>query len=94
MPFQLNDFFRNLEIYTSNNIILFLMIIIGALELFVTLVFLEIIELNFCGLNKNIKKNIQIRALEDSYEQFNKEEDKKVIDFKDYFSRIDEETEE
>ena len=45
-------------------------------------------------LNKNIKKNIQIRALEDSYEQFNKEEDKKVIEFKDYFSRIDEETEE
>ena len=94
MPFQLNDFFRNLETYTSNNIILFLMIIIGALELFVTLVFLEIIELNFCGLNKNIKKNIQIRALEDSNEQFNKEEDKKVIEFKDYFSRIDEETEE
>ena len=94
MPFQLNDFFRNLETYTSNNIILFLMIIIGTLELFVTLVFLEIIELNFCGLNKNIKKNIQIKELEDSYEQFNKEEDKKVIEFKDYFSQIDEEKKE
>ena len=27
------------------------------------LVFLEIIGLNFCGLNKNIKKNIEFRAL-------------------------------
>ena len=34
-------------------------------ELFFNLVFLEIIELNFCGLNKNTKKNINIRAKED-----------------------------
>ena len=34
-------------------------------EIFITLVFLEIIELKFCGLNTNIAKNIKKRALED-----------------------------
>ena len=32
------------------------------------MIFLEIIELNFCGLNKNTKRNIQIRANEDIQE--------------------------
>ena len=30
------------------------------------LIFLEIIELNFCGLNQNLKKNIEFRALADT----------------------------
>ena len=30
------------------------------------LVFLEIIELNFCGLNQNLKRNIVIRAYNES----------------------------
>ena len=30
------------------------------------LIFLEIIELNFWGLNKNLKKNIESRALKES----------------------------
>jgi len=35
-------------------------------ELLMILVFLEIIELNFCGLNKNLKRNIEIRAYNES----------------------------
>jgi len=30
------------------------------------LIFLEIIELNFCGLNENLKRNIEKRALIES----------------------------
>jgi len=30
------------------------------------LVFLEIIELNFCNFNKNLKRNIELRAIIDS----------------------------
>ena len=41
-------------------------IITGLMELFVTLVFLEIIEVKCFGLNKNIKKNIEERACLDS----------------------------
>ena len=45
---------------------LIIIICCGFIELFFTLVFLEIIELNFCGLNKNLKKNIMNRSIEDS----------------------------
>ena len=34
-------------------------------DIFFILVFLEFIELNFCGLNKNLKRKIIIRAEED-----------------------------
>lgn len=34
-----------------------------SLQLIILMIFLEILELNFCGLNKNSKKNIQIRAI-------------------------------
>ena len=37
-------------------------------DIFFTLVFLEIIELNFCGLNKYLKENIMERAVEDNKE--------------------------
>jgi len=36
------------------------------IELLMILVFLEIIELNFCGLNQNLKRNIVIRAYNES----------------------------
>jgi hypothetical protein len=45
----------------------FLLVIgFGFLEIFFTLVFLEIVELNFCGLDKNLKKRITSRSLIDS----------------------------
>ena len=45
----------------DKNIIKYLFILL-LLQFFCLLVYLEIIELNFCGLNENIKRNIQIRA--------------------------------
>ena len=35
-------------------------------ELIIILVFLEIIEVNFCGLNENLKRNIESRGIIDS----------------------------
>ena len=40
-------------------------IIIFVLQFFCLLVYLEIIELNFCGLNKNIKANINKRGVDE-----------------------------
>ena len=45
---------------SSNDIIV--LIILFILQFFIILIYLEIIELNFCGLNKNTKRKIQIRA--------------------------------
>ena len=47
----------------KNIFIISLLIIIGIFEIFIVLVLLEIIELGFCGLNYNTKKNIKERAL-------------------------------
>ena len=40
----------------------FYFIIFYILQLFSLLIYLEIIELNFCGLNKNTKRNIELRG--------------------------------
>ena len=45
-----------------NLIDLIIDIIVYSFEIFGVLVFIEIIELNFCGLNHNLKKNIMFRA--------------------------------
>ena len=39
------------------------------------LVFLEIIELNFCELNKNLKRNIKLRSLTESSIEINERYD-------------------
>ena len=36
------------------------------IELIMILVFVEIIEINYCGLNKNLKRNIESRGIIDS----------------------------
>ena len=48
------------------------------IELIMILVFLEIIELNFCGLNKNLKKNVEFRALNET-----------SLEIKDYYDNED-----
>ena len=48
------------------------------IELIMILVFLEIIELNFCGLNKDLKKNIEFRALNET-----------SLEIKDYYDNED-----
>ena len=40
-------------------------------------IYLELIELNFCGLNKNISKNINLRAEAEALEMFKQEDDDK-----------------
>ena len=40
-------------------------------------IYLELIELNFCGLNKNITKNINLRAEAEALEMFKQEDDDK-----------------
>ena len=65
------NYYRNDDINDDINkkkivyIIIFL-IISFFIELIMILIFLEIIEVKFCGLNKNLKKNIELRALTDS----------------------------
>ena len=36
------------------------------IELIMILVFLEIIEIKFCGLNENLKRNIELRSMTES----------------------------
>ena len=63
----------------KNNIFVNIIIVITYLiELFITFVFLEFFELNFCGLNKNLKKNIEERALLDSMDISN---DNAIVEF-------------
>ena len=56
----INSFFKFYVNYSTfdliNNLIAYFFEIIGVL------VFIETIELNFCGLNRNLKKNIMFRA--------------------------------
>ena len=51
-----------------NKGILTIIIITSILEIFITFVFLELIELHFCGLNRNIKYNIEKRAITEELE--------------------------
>ena len=47
----------------KNIFVICVLIIIGIFEIFIVLILLEIIELGFCGLNYNTKRNIKDRAL-------------------------------
>ena len=47
----------------KNNFVIYILIMTGIFEIFTVLVLLEIIELGFCGLNYNTKRNIKERAL-------------------------------
>ena len=65
-----------LDLLDSNDKIKSIIIIIGlCLILFMTLIFNEIIEINCCGLEKNTKKNITLRARLDTPINNNNNED-------------------
>ena len=66
IPLLVENFVINLAIHFENKLIIFFLIIFFLIELTMILIFLEIIELNFCGLNQNLKKNIEFRALADT----------------------------
>ena len=61
LPYQIYAFFNNLVGFDSFNY-KFLIIITLIIELFATLIFNEIIQLNICGLNKYTKINIQKKS--------------------------------
>ena len=62
---NINQFIRHIFNY-NNNFDMIILLILFFIELLMYLIFLEIIELNFCGLSENIRKNIKKRALIDS----------------------------
>ena len=49
-------------------------------QLLSLLFYLEILELNFCGLNKNTKRNIQLRERMENLDKDRKESDIEVDD--------------
>ena len=77
LPNQIGVFINNATAFSDN---FYSMLIILILEIFMTLVYLEIIELKFCGLNQNIKRNIEMRAIEDSVNSMKKENESLEID--------------
>lgn len=65
IPIHIN-YLIQVIIFQSNKTNLILTTLYFAFEIIFILVFLEIIELNFWGLNINLKKNIENRAISDS----------------------------
>ena len=68
IPFLIENIVREISDQIKNGISLEIIFLIScfSIELIMILIFLEIIELNFCGLNKNLKKYIKLRALIES----------------------------
>ena len=54
-------------------------IIFVVLQFFCLLIYLEIIELNFCNLNKNTRRNVQIRGEIDYLGQLDEDSDRSSI---------------
>ena len=54
-------------------------IIFVVLQFFCLLIYLEIIELNFCELNKNTRRNVQIRGKDDALGNFESESERASI---------------
>ena len=75
IPLLVENFIKNIISYSGNDdddsffIIIFLCISFF-IELFMILVFLEIIEVNFWGLDKNLKKHIELRSINETYSTF------------------------
>jgi len=57
------DTFVEIFNFNKNIFVICILIISGIFEIFIVLILLEIIELRFCGLNYNTKRNIKERAL-------------------------------
>ena len=81
IPFLLRFFIKNI---IKNFIIYEKIILISSflIELIMILVFLEVIEINCCGLNKNLKKNIESRGIIDSSLAIENDDDDEIDDEK------------
>ena len=67
IPFILENFLAEILGCEHKFNIIFFLISSFLIELIMKLVFLEVIEIKICGLNKNLKRNIELRALHDSF---------------------------
>ena len=67
--FQFACFTKNLSLTIDNSYfwILCICAFLNIIQIFFLLIYLEIIELNFCGLNKNTKRNIDLRGQDDFF---------------------------
>ena len=81
--------------YELGNMIIFLWksdnikyytIILFVFQFFILMIFLEIIELNFCHLNDNTKRNIQIRGYNDMEDKDRKDT---VLEIGGYIIEVD-----
>ena len=88
--YQIITIFNNLfNLRNFDTLYQIIIIIIFILKLIASLVFLEIIELNFCGLSKNIIKNIQQRASDDVDNTISKATTNSFIVSDDYIIHMD-----
>ena len=69
---------------SSNIILSILSLILVIVGFIIILIFVEIIELNFCGLSYMTKKNIKIRARLDSVLVYNEDDNETTIHYEDY----------
>ena len=60
-----------------------IVLVLSFVQIFFFLLYLEILEFNFCNLNKNTKRNIKEREIKQSIEENNEDEDYE-IDIKGY----------
>ena len=81
--YQFYSLYSNIRRKSSNNLIFSFVVIFCILEFFITFVFLELIQLNFCGLNKDIKLNIEKRALLETYETDSQKENRNSVVYND-----------
>jgi len=63
IPLLIENFIVGIK---EKEINIYLLILFFCIEFIMILIFLEIIEINFCGLNKNLKRNIESRGIIDS----------------------------
>jgi len=83
IPLLVENFIKNIISYSgydNSSIIIIFLSISFFIELFMILVFLEIIEVNFCGLDKNLKKHIELRSITETDSTFLDDEDDDNID--------------
>ena len=88
LPLGLSNFIFNKDNYDYENksiITNIANLVIFVIEFILALIFLELIELNFCGLSKNLKKNIRIRAENDLFDIINEEEEREIIMINDQY---------
>ena len=68
IPLLVTNFIKDISEAQLNNIFVSTFLISSfIIELIIILVFLEIIEVNCCGLNENLKRNIEARGIIDAF---------------------------